>query len=54
MGDGLFQCLFIKCVVKILRLVCRGHGEIPEPNYIGVGRFMGPYLGSVRDVPWPM
>ena len=39
-GDGLYQCQFIKCWVKILRLVCRGHGEIPEPNYIGIGRFI--------------
>ena len=28
-GDGTFQCLFRKCGVKILRLMCRGHGEIP-------------------------
>ena len=52
--DGTFQCLFIKCGVKILRILCRGHGEIPEPNYIGVGRFTGSYLGRVRDVPGPM
>ena len=34
-GDGTFQCLFIKCGVKIFGLIFRGHGEIPEPNYMG-------------------
>ena len=30
------------------------HGEIPEPNCMGVERFMSPCLGWVGDVPGPM
>ena len=36
-GDGTFQCLFMKCGVKILWLMCRRHGENPETNYMWCG-----------------
>ena len=51
--DGRFQGLFIKCGVKIPGLMYMVHGEIPEPNCMGVDRYMVPCLGWVGDVPGP-
>ena len=42
---GIFLCTCVEG--KILGPLCRGHGEIPESNCIGVGRYMGPRLGRV-------
>ena len=52
-SDGRFQGLFIKCRVKILGLMYMVHGEIPEPNCMGVDRYMVPCLVWVGDVPGP-
>ena len=52
--DGRFHGLFIKCGMKIPGLMYMVHREIPDPNCMGVGRFMGPCLSWVGDVPGPM